>query len=83
MAFFDWIFRLRELPGYILKHCILLSCAMLSSSLITLVCAGDYTLSTSLQYEYASYTSVMAVAVFFAGLFGSLLLEDILEKTGQ
>ncbi|MCC8122003.1 MAG: hypothetical protein LIO58_00445 [Oscillospiraceae bacterium] len=63
----------------LLRYGILLSCALLISALLMLVWAGVHTAETRLLYEYADYTVSMALAVMGAGLFGSLLLEDILR----
>ena len=81
MTFFTRYNRLHPLSRYIAACCAQLACLMLAGALITLVWAGQWDLYASLQYEYASYTSLSACAVLFAGLFGGLLLEDILQKT--
>lgn len=80
MYFFTWLSQIRELPRYILSRCMLLSIAMLLSALVVLAAAGSNRPDTYLMWEYADYTSSMAVVVFFTGLFSALFLEDILNR---
>lgn len=77
MVFVKWLSSLGDLPWYILTRCTLLTCLLLASALLMLVRAGDYTLYTGALFAFAQQTVFTALLVFFAGLFGSALLEDI------
>lgn len=73
--------RLHPLVQYITTRCAQLSCLMLTCALVTLVWSGSWTLGVCLSFEYAACTAGSACVVLFAGLFGGLLLEDILAQT--
>lgn len=81
MAFYKWLAGMRELSYYVLTRGILLSCALLASSLVLLVWAGGYSVQNDLLYEYAAYIQTMALIVMATGLIGSALIEDTLNHT--
>lgn len=80
MKFFAWFSAMGELCWYILTRCMLLSCAMLASALVVLFCAGSPTVGNMMLYDYAAHTFTMALVVLAAGVLGSALLRDILDK---
>ncbi len=80
MRFFQWLSQMKELPWYILTRAVLLSCALLLSALVVLLSAHGLSAPARFLREYAGYTCVMGVAVFFAGLFASAFLEDLLRS---
>lgn len=80
MNFWTWFSRMREPSRYILTRCAFLTCALLCSSLIVLFPAGAPSAANSLLYDYAAYTTLMALVVLAAGGVGSALMEDILDK---
>lgn len=78
MIFLTWLSQMREPSWYILTRCVMLSCAMLLSALVTLIWAGGNSVTSSLLQSYAAHTATMSLVVLATGGFGSAFMEDIL-----
>lgn len=83
MKFLTFLSGMRDLPRYILTRGILLSCALLASTLAVLIRARNPAADTFFLLACSDYIQDMALTVLAAALIGSALLEDVLESKGE